>query len=280
MSPTSKCTKRLTWFCLSALFPDKHRPRNPWHHQSQHAVTVALLFRHCPTQDLHADGQRLLPPVPPLSSLQGSSVPSQTDHQGTPAGEEGVNSLTSNGALSEVTLRVEKAEESVEMMVLHHEAACWLQTQSSPWGTVVDGRRPSWKTDWKESKIVEALLPYMCECRWGLESWVKLKCNKVTITQDCRKDGTFLCHSGKLLWLWCVLYLCESLTLFVNRHASPSMTFVFIFIYLTVIYWLYFCNTDEKNVQFNLWYLYHCYFFTDTTNCLENVWKWGVNLWK
>lgn len=88
-----KCTKRLMWFCLSALFPDKHRPRNSWHHQSQHAVTVALLFRHGPTQDLHADGQRLLPPVPPLPSLQGSSVPSQTNLQGTPAGEEGVNSL-------------------------------------------------------------------------------------------------------------------------------------------------------------------------------------------
>lgn len=154
-------------------------------------------------------------------------------------------------------------------MVLHHEAVCWLQTQSSPgekWWMDVRCRCPSLKRDWKESKIVETLLPYMCECRWGLESWERLKCNKVTITQNCRKDGTFLCHSGKLLWLWCVLYFCESLTLFVNRHIGSSMTFVFIFIYLTVTYWLYFCNTDEKNVQFNLWYLYHCYFFTGRYN--------------
>lgn len=140
-------------------------------------------------------------------------------------------------------------------------------------------RRPSLKTDWKESKMVETQMPYMCECRWGLESWERLKCNKVTITQDCRhlslpfwqtfvvvmclvllwKSYTFCEQTRRLLDDFCIyfyLFDCNILVVFL-QHRWKKMCNLIYDIYITVIF-----------------------LPADTMNCLECVWKWGVNLWK
>lgn len=64
--------------------------------------------------------------------------------------------------------------------------------------------------------------------------------------------------------------ICQFCTQFVNRHADE---FVFICIYLPLIYLFHFYqNTDENNVQFNLYY-YNIYitvvFFLPTRNKLS-----------
>jgi hypothetical protein len=59
---------------LILSFADQYRPRDPGHHKIQHGVPLARLLRHGPAQDLHVDGQRLLPPIPTLTNLQGDGV--------------------------------------------------------------------------------------------------------------------------------------------------------------------------------------------------------------
>lgn len=64
------------------------------------------------------------------------------------------------------------------------------------------------------------------------------------------KEKHFSLPWGKLLWLLCVI--CQSLTLFVNRHVRNFMIFVFICIYLPVKYLLHFYKSRMKNVQYNI----------------------------
>lgn len=83
---------------------------------------------------------------------------------------------------------------------------------------------------------------------------------------------------GKLLWLWCVMSICQFCTLFVNRHADK---FVFICIYLPIKYYCsIFTKTQMKtmcNLIYNIIIFISLLSFLHTRNKLSylknKVWK-------
>lgn len=115
------------------------------------------------------------------------------------------------------------------------------------------GARPLKKGWKKRAKVEESVfaLSVPVELRLG-GSWERVKCVEMTITPQCRVDGTFLCHAGKLLWSWCVLYLCESLTLFSEETHWVHNDFSIYFSFDCHIFIVFLQNWRKRHVQFNL----------------------------
>lgn len=112
-------------------------------------------------------------------------------------------------------------------------------------------RRPSLKERLKTR--VETVFALSVQVELRLDgSGEKVKRVEVTITPECREDGTFLCHAGKLLWSWCVLYLCESLTLFSEETHRVLNDFSIYFLFDCHIFIVFLQNWQKRHVQFNL----------------------------
>lgn len=109
-------------------------------------------------------------------------------------------------------------------------AASWswtrLQTQRSSWEqwwTGVFCRRRLFQDEERLKRKVKWRKSLCLKCVNADEVWDAKRSESVTIKQEGRTSGTFLCQLGKHLWLWCYMYLCQSLTLFVNRHEGYFM---------------------------------------------------------